>query len=219
MPRLWPSGGLWRHRDFLKLWSAETISQFGSAVDDLAIGFVAIVFLDASAFEVAVLGTLNFLPFILFTLPAGVWVDRLRKKPILIVGDFGRAALLASIPIAYVADVLTLWQLYAVVFLTGVCTVFFDVAYQSYLPALVERDQIIEGNSKLEISRSAAQVGGPGFAGALVEIFTAPYAVLVDAISFLGSGLFLLAIRKPEEPPTREAADGSKTSLWTELKE
>ena len=109
--------------------------------------------------------------------------------------------------------------MYVVVFLTGFCTVFFDVAYQSYLPALVERDQIIDGNSKLEISRSAAQLGGPGFAGALVEIFTAPYAVLVDAISFLGSGLFLLSIRKPEEAPVRETVDGRRTSLWTELKE
>jgi MFS family permease len=219
MRSVWPRGGLWRHSDFLKLWSAETISQLGSAVDDLAIGFVAIVFLDASAFEVAVLGTLNFLPFILFTLPAGVWVDRLRRKPILILGDFGRAALLATIPIAYVADALTLWQLYVVVFLTGVCTVFFDVAYQSYLPSLVERDQIIDGNSKLEISRSAAQVGGPGFAGALVEIFTAPYAVLVDAISFLSSGLFLIRIRKQEDAPVRQMVDGRKQSLWTELKE
>jgi MFS family permease len=217
--RAWPTGGLWRHRDFLKLWSAETISQIGSQVDDLAIGFVAILVLDASAFEVAVVGVLNFLPFILFTLPAGVWVDRLRRRPILIIGDFGRAALLATIPIAYMADALTLWQLYAVVFLTGLCTVFFDVAYQSYLPSLVERDQIIEGNSKLEISRSAAQVGGPGIAGLLVEIVTAPYAVLVDAISFLGSGLFLLGIRKPEETPVRETIDGRKTSLWTELKE
>ncbi|HUF01451.1 MAG TPA: MFS transporter [Gaiellaceae bacterium] len=219
MRSLWPRGGLWRHGDFLKLWSAETISQVGSQVDDLAIGFVAIIVLDASAFEVAVIGTLNFLPFILFTLPAGVWVDRLRRKPILIVGDFSRAALLATIPIAYVADVLTLWQLYAVVFLVGTFQVFFDVSYQSYLPSLVERDQIIEGNSKLEVSRSAAQVGGPGFAGALVEIFTAPYAVLVDAISFLGSGLFLLGIKKPEEKPERATVDGRKTSLWTELKE
>jgi MFS family permease len=219
MRSLWPTRGLWRHGDFLKLWSAETISQFGSQVDDLAIGFVAIVVLDASAFEVALVGVLGFLPFILFTLPAGVWVDRLRRRPILIAGDFARAALLATIPIAYLADALTLWQLYVVVFLTGVCQVFFDVAYQSYLPSLVERDQIIEGNSKLEISRSAAQVGGPGMAGLLVEIVTAPYAVLVDAISFLGSGLFLLGIRKHEEPPVREAADGSKPGLWTELKE
>lgn len=220
MRSLWPRRGLWRHPDFLKLWAGETISMFGSQVDDLALGFVAILVLDASAFEVAVLGTLNFLPFILFALPAGVWVDRLRRRPILIGGDFARAALLATIPLAYALDALTLWHLYAVVFLIGLCQVFFDVAYQSYLPSLVERDRIIEGNSKLEVSRSAAQVTGPGLAGALVEIFTAPYAVLVDAVSFVASGLFLLRIRKPEEKPARKvAADGSRTSLWTELKE
>jgi MFS family permease len=142
----------------------------------------------------------------------------MRRRPILIAGDFGRAALLGSIPVAYLADVLTMEQLYAVGFLVGICTVFFDVAYQSYLPSLVERDQIIDGNSKLEISRSAAQIGGPGLAGGLVEIFKAPYAILVDAISFLGSGLFLLRIRKHEEPVAK-AADGSKPSLWRELKE
>jgi MFS family permease len=220
MRSLWPRGGLWRHGDFLKLWAGETISMFGSQVDDLALGFVAILVLDASAFEVAVLGTLNFLPFILFALPAGVWVDRFRRRPILIGGDFARAALLATIPLAYAADALTLWHLYAVVFLVGACQVFFDVAYQSYLPSLVERDQIIDGNSKLEISRSASHVTGPGLAGALVQIFTAPYAVLVDALSFVASGLFLLGIRRKEDTPVREtAADGTKPSLWTELKE
>jgi MFS family permease len=219
MPSFWPAGGLWRHPDFLKLWSAETISQFGSQVSQLALPFVAILVLDASAFEVAALGTIEFLPFILFTLPAGVWVDRLPRRPILIAGDLGRAALLATIPIAYVADVLTLWQLYAVGFLVGICTVFFDVAYQSYLPSLVTRHQIIEGNSKLEISRSAAQIGGPGFGGALVEIFTAPYAVLVDAVSFLSSALFVLRIRKQEEAPTTTSEDGTRTSMRTELTE
>jgi len=215
----WPSGGLWRHSDFLKLWSAETISQFGTQVSQLALPLVAILVLDASAFEVAALGTVEFLPFILFTLPAGVWVDRLPRRPILIAGDFGRAALLVTIPVAYVADVLTLWQLYAVGFLVGICTVFFDVAYQSYLPSLVSRAQIIEGNSKLEISRSTAQIGGPGLGGALVEIFTAPYAVLVDAISFLSSGLFVLRIRKEEEPTVTSSQDGARPSMWTELKE
>jgi MFS family permease len=216
--RLWPTGGLWRHRDFLKLWSAETISQFGTQVSTLAIPLVAILVLDVSAFEVALLGTIEFLPFILFTLPAGVWVDRLPRRPILIAGDFGRAALLATIPVAYVADVLTMWQLYVVGFLFGICTVFFDVAYQSYLPALVERDQIIDGNSKLEISRSAAQIGGPGVGGGLVEVFTAPYAILVDAVSFVSSGAFLLRIKK-EEPPVAAPADGTKPRLWPELKE
>jgi MFS family permease len=219
MPRLWPTGGLWRHGDFLKLWSAETISQFGTQVSLLAIPFVAVVVLDASTFQVAALGVVDFLPFILFTLPAGVWVDRLRRRPILIAGDFGRAVLLASIPIAYAMDALTLGQLYVVGFLVGICTVFFDVAYQSYLPALVERRQIIDGNSKLEISRSAAQIGGPGFAGLLIQAITAPYAVLVDAVSFLGSGLFFFRIRRHEEPPVAHAANGERTSLWTELKE
>jgi MFS family permease len=219
MRSLWPKGGLWRQPDFLKLWSAETISQFGTQVSLLAIPFVAVVVLDATTFQVAALGVVDFLPFMIFTLPAGVWVDRLRRRPILIVGDFGRAALLLSIPIAYVLDVLTLGQLYVVGFLVGTCTVFFDVAYQSYLPSLVERQQIIEGNSKLEISRSAAQIAGPGFAGLLIQAFTAPYAVLLDALSFLGSGLFFFGIRRHEEPPTTHGANGEKTSLWTELKE
>jgi len=217
--RVWPTGGLWRHRDFLKLWSAETISQFGSQISGLALPLVAILILDASAFEVAALGTVEFLPFILFTLPAGVWVDRFRRRPILIAGDLGRAALLVTIPLAYLAGALTLGQLYVVGFLVGACTVFFDVAYQSYLPGLVERSQIIDGNSKLEISRSAAQISGPGLAGLLVELFTAPYAVFVDAVSFLGSGLFLLRIRKPEERPEPTALEGEKPSMWTELKE
>ena len=216
---MWPTGGLWRHPDFIKLWSAETISQVGSQVSNLAIPLVAILILDASPFEVAALGTVLFLPFIFFTLPAGVWVDRWPRRPILIAGDLGRAVLLATIPLAYVADVLTLAQLFVVGFLYGACTVFFDVAYQSYLPSLVEREQIIEGNSKLEISRSAAQIAGPGFGGILIEIFTAPYAVLVDALSFLGSGLFVLSIRNRAEPHVAVAAASDRPSLWTDLKE
>ncbi|HLE99211.1 MAG TPA: MFS transporter [Gaiellaceae bacterium] len=219
MRSLWPHGGLWRHGDFLRLWSAETISHFGTQIGQLALPLVAILVLDASAFEVAALGTIAFLPFILFTLPAGVWVDRLRRRPILIVGDLARAALLTTVPAAYVADVLTLGQLYVVAFLVGFSQVFFDVAYQSYLPSLVERQQIIEGNSKLEISRSATQVAGPGLGGVLVELLTAPWTVFLDALSFLGSALFLFRIRKLEEPPTVKDADGRRPTLWTDLKE
>jgi MFS family permease len=214
----WPTGGLWRHADFLKLWSAHTVSQFGTQVSQLALPLAAVLVLDASAFEVAALGTIEFLPFILFTLPAGVWVDRLPRRPILIASDFGRAALLATIPVAYVMDSLTLGQLYVVGFLVGVWTVFFDVAYMSYLPALVEREQIIEGNSKLEISRSSAQIGGPGFGGLLVQILTAPYAILANAVSFLGSGLFILRIRKREPQPEAGSVDEAKPTLWTDLK-
>ena len=199
--RAWPTGGLWRHPDFLRLWSAQTISQFGSQVSQLALPLAAILILDASAFEVALLGTVEFLPFLLFALPAGVWVDRLRRKPILVLGDLGRAAALASVPIAYAFDALTIWQLYAVGFLVGVGTVFFDVAYQSYLPSLVDRAQLVDGNSKLEISRSAAALAGPGLAGVLIGALTAPYAILLDAFSFLGSAGLLARIARAETLP------------------
>jgi MFS family permease len=218
--RLWPSGGLWRHGDFLKLWSAETISQFGSQVTGLALPLVAVITLDVSAFEVSALVVIEFAPFLLISLPAGVWVDRLPRRPIMIAGDLGRAALLGTIPVAYALDVLTIWQLYAVGFFVGICTVLFDVAYQSYLPSLVERQQLVEGNSKLEISRSGAQLGGPAAAGVLVELLRAPYAILLDALSFLASGLFVLAIDKREENvPTRERRRETKSSMRSELSE
>jgi MFS family permease len=214
--RLWPTGGLWRHPDFIKLWSAETVSQFGTQVSLLALPLAAIDVIHASAFEVAALTTVEFLPFLLVSLPAGVWVDRLPRRPILIAGDLARAALLASIPIAYFFDALTIWQMYAVGFSVGIATVFFDVAYQSYLPALVERPQIIDGNAKLEISRSGAQFGGPGVAGVLIGWLKAPAAILVDAVSFLGSALFILAIRKTETPRHEREA---RRKMRVELKE
>jgi MFS family permease len=204
--RLWPSGGLWRHPDFLRLWSAETISQFGTQISLLALPLAAIDVLHASAFEVAALTTVEFLPFLLVSLPAGVWVDRLPRRPILVAGDLARAALLASVPIAYALDALTIWQLYGVGFGVGIATVLFDVAYQSYMPSLVERRQLVDGNAKLEISRSAALVGGPGLAGVLVDLLKAPVAILVDAVSFLGSALFIFRIRKAERSPQGEAA-------------
>ncbi len=186
--RLWPEGGLWRHSDFLKLWSAETVSQLGTQVSLLALPLVAIDVLHVSAFKVAALTTVEFLPFLLVSLPAGVWVDRLPRRPILIAGDLARAGLLASIPIVYFLDALTIWQLYGVGFFVGISTVFFDVAYQSYLPSLVERRQIVDGNAKLEISRSGAQLGGPGVAGLLVGWLMAPAAILIDAAWSSGKG-------------------------------
>jgi MFS family permease len=213
---LWPEGGLWRHSDFLKLWSAETVSQFGTQISLLALPLVAIDVLHVSAFKVAALTTVEFLPFLLVSLPAGVWVDRLPRRPILIAGDLARAGLLASIPIAYAMDALTIWQLYGVGFFVGIATVFFDIAYQSYLPALVERQQIIDGNAKLEISRSAAQLGGPGIAGLLVGWLRAPAAILVDAVSFLGSALFIFSIRKLE---LSQADRAPRRKMRTELRE
>ncbi|TAM62236.1 MAG: MFS transporter, partial [Chloroflexota bacterium] len=123
--RRWGRFGLFGHRDFRKLWIGDTISQFGTQVSILAIPYIATVLIQASAFEVALLGTVEFLPFLLFTLPAGAWVDRLRRRPILIAGDLLRAAALVSIPIAWELGVLTIWQLYVVGFITGLGTVFF----------------------------------------------------------------------------------------------
>jgi MFS family permease len=196
-----PRGPLWRNRDFIRLWSAQTVSQFGSQVTNLALPFVAILVLKATTFEIASLGVVDMLPFILLSLPAGVWVDRLRRRPILIAADWGRALVLASIPIAYAAGDLTLAQLYVVGFLTGALTVFFDVSYQSYLPSLVERGDLSDGNSKLETTRSAAQVAGPGIAGVLVGALKAPYAIAIDAGSFVASALFMTRIERDETLP------------------
>ena len=202
-----PRSSLLRNQDFVRLWTAETISQFGSQVSGLAIPLIAATVLNVSPFEFGLLATIEFLPFILLSLPAGVWVDRLRRRPILIIGDIGRALALATIPAAFILDALTIWQLYAVGFTVGCLTVFFDVAYQSYLPAIVVRDQLVEGNAKLEISRSAAQVLGPGIAGILIGWIGAAVAVALDSVSFIGSAFFLLLIRRLEPDPRLTAHD------------
>jgi MFS family permease len=216
--RVWPSGGLWRHSDFLKLWSAETISVFGSQFTGLALPLVAVLLLGASAFEVSALVVVEFLPFILFAIPAGVWVDRLKRKPILVIGDLARGLVLVTIPLAYALDALTLGHLYAAGFLVGISTVFFDVAYQSYLPSLVARDQLVDGNSKLEISRSTSSLAGPGTAGGIVSALGAPVAILLDSISFFLSAVFLVAIRKEEKPP-QPAADAVRPSMLEDARE
>jgi MFS family permease len=214
------SRSLLRHRDFVKLWTAETISVFGTQMTLLALPLIAATTLNVTPFEFGLLGAIEFLPFILLSLPAGVWVDRLRRRPILIAGDVVRAVALLSIPIAFALDGLTIWQLYIVGFINGCATVFFDVAYQSYLPALVDRDHIIDGNSKLESTRSAAAIVGPGIAGYLIGAFTAPVAILVDSISYVASALFLSVIRRPEPKPERQVDQhGRETSMRTEIAE
>jgi MFS family permease len=214
-----PNRSLLRHPDFLKLWTAETISVFGSAITQLALPLIAATVLEVGAFEFGLLTTIEFLPFILLSLPAGVWVGRLRRRPILIAADLGRALTLASIPVAFYFDVLTIWQLYVVGFLNGCLTVFFDVSYQSYLPSVVDRDQLVEGNSKLEITRSAAQILGPGMAGVLIGVLKAPFAMVLDSVSYLVSAVFLFWIRRPEPPVAAhdEAADGPKPSMRQDI--
>jgi MFS family permease len=214
------SRSLLRHPDFVKLWSAETISQFGTQVTLLALPIIAATTLNVTPFEFGLLGTIEFLPFILLSLPAGVWVDRLRRRPILIAGDLVRAAALISIPVAYALDVLTIWQLYVVGFINGCATVFFDVAYQSYLPSLVDRDQIVDGNAKLQTSQSAAQISGPGVAGVLIGALTAPFAIILDALSFVASALFMFAIRRQETAPEPRLNElGQRPSMRSEISE
>lgn len=196
-------GGLIWHRDFRLLWTAETVSQFGSMVTQLALPLVAVLYLHASTFEVGVLAALENAAFLLVGLPAGAWCDRVRRRPVMVSADLVRAALLVSVPVTAALGMLTLWQLFAVSLLHGVGTVFFDVAYMSYLPSLVGRNELVEGNAKLQASEATAQVGGPTLGGFLVQLFTAPFALLADAASFVVSAVCVGAIRKREEPPER----------------
>jgi MFS family permease len=196
-------GGLAWHRDFRLLWAGDTISQFGSQVSVLVLPLVAVLYLHATTFEVGVLSAMESVAFLLIGLPAGAWCDRVRRRPVMIAGDLVRCALLASIPIAAALGNLTLSQLFAVALLHGIATVFFDIAYQSYLPALVTRRDLMEGNAKLQASQSVAQVAGPTLGGVLVEVFTSPFALVADAVSFLGSALCVAVIRRPEPAPER----------------
>ncbi|MGH2935309.1 MAG: MFS transporter [Gaiellaceae bacterium] len=213
-----PTGDLWSHPDFLRLWTGQSISELGSQVSQLAIPWLAAVGLHASPIEFSILGMLGFLPFILFALPAGVWVDRLRRRPILVVGDASRAVLLAVIPILWAAGVLRIWHLLVLQFVIGVFTVFFDVAYQSYLPALIRREHLVDGNSKLQLTVSVAQVAGPSMSGGLIAAITAPYAIVVDAVSFVASTVFMLRMRHREELPAREEGV-PHPKMWPQVKE
>src|SRR3954452_6122092 len=213
-----PEGGLWSHPDFLKLWTGQTISEFGSQISNLAIPLLAAVSLHASPLQFSLLGVLEFMPFILFALPAGVWVDRLRRRRILIVGDASRAVLLALIPLLWALGVLEMWHLLVLSFVIGTFTVFFDVAYQSYLPALIEREHLVDGNSKLQLTVSVSQVAGPSIAGALVGAVTAPYAILADALSYVFSTVFMVSMRHRETPPKHDEAN-PRPKMWPQVKE
>jgi len=204
---------LWRDLDFVKLWIGQTISEIGSRVTVVALPLIAVLVLNAKPLQMGMLAGIGGLASLIFGLAAGLCVDRLRPRPILIVTDLGRAAALGSIPLAAVFGVLQMPQIYIVVAVAGILTVLFDVAYQSYLPSLVERNQVLEGNSKLALSSSIAEIVGPGLTGILVQVFTAPMAILLDALSFLASALTVWLVRKPE--PQVVPIPGSH--VWEEL--
>ena len=194
---------LWRNSAFVRLWSAATISIFGSLITRIALPLLAILTLGAGAIEVAVLRGVDLGATLIVGLIAGAWVDRLRRRPVLIWADLGRAILLGSIPVAFVLGALTFVQLLAVAASTAVLTAFFDAADNAYLPTVVERDRLIEANSALAASGSVAEFAGFGLSGVLVQILTGPITILINAFTYVVSAVILLTIRHEEAPPPK----------------
>ncbi|HXW83306.1 MAG TPA: MFS transporter [Candidatus Binataceae bacterium] len=205
-----------RNRDFLKLWAGETVSDFGSYIGSVSISFAAVIALRATPFQMGLLAASRNVPALLFSLLAGVWVDRLRRRPLMIGADLGRFILLGTVPLAALFGVLSMPQLYAVILAASLLDLIFGVAYRSYLPSLVEREQLVAANSRLTASSAVAEVGGFGFAGWIVQWLTAPFAIGVDAVSFLASALAIGFIRKPEPAPEPRDA---KSRVLSEIAE
>jgi MFS family permease len=207
--------GLWRHRDFLLLWSGQSVSELGSAVTLLAVPLVAVVVLHASTFGVGLLSAAETAPFLIIALPAGLVVDRLAKRRLMLGCDLARMVAIGSVPVAAALGVLTLGQLYVVALLAGILTVLFDVAYQSYLPALIRAGQLADGNGKLAVTQSIAQVAGPSAGGGLFGLLRAG-ALTADAASFAVSAASLLLIRTPE-PAAAAVTGAARPRLRTEI--
>jgi MFS family permease len=205
---------LWQHRDFMCLWAGQTASQFGSTMTREALPYTAILALHATPMQMGLLGAAGAAPLLIFGLLAGVWIDRIRRRPLMIAADLGRALLLLWVPIAFMMGWLQIEQLYVLAALVGILSVCFNVAYQSYLPTLVDHRQIVEGNSKLELSGSIAEMGGPPLGGALVQLINGPITLLLDALSFLVSAFSLFRITSTEPPP---APPESRPHLWLDL--
>ena len=208
--------GLLRQPDYRWLWIAQTVSNAGSGVSTIAIPLTAVLVLGATPTDMGLLGAAGTLPALLLSLFVGVLVDRLPRRPLLVGADLGRAALLALIPLAALMGILHLDVLYVIAFLAGILTVVFDIAITSYIPALVAREELVEANSQLQLGTSVSRVAGPGVAGLLVQAVGAPFAVVVDALSFLASAAFLSRIVTSE--PAKKAR-GEHGSVWREIGE
>ena len=200
-----PRASLWAHRDFVKLFAGQSISQVGSRITRTALPFAAVMTLGAGPLQMGVLSGASAAAPLLFGLFAGAWADRLRRRPLLIGADLARAAVLACVPLAAWQHWLSMAVLYVVASVAGALTVLFDSSYQAYVPSLVEHENIVQANAKLALSDSMAEITGPGAAGFLVQALTAPIAIAFDAISFLVSAFSLALIRKPELAPERAA--------------
>ncbi|MEV0638454.1 MFS transporter [Streptomyces sp. NPDC050619] len=210
--------GLLGDRDFGRLFAATALGQLGDRIIFLTLPLVAIAALNADEFQVGLLAAMTTTGSLLVGLPAGAWVDRMRKRSVMISTDLVRALALLTIPVAWRADLLTVWWLYAVSLVHGVLTVFFDVAYVSYLPHLVGRSNLVEGNSKLSAIRSVTSISGPAAAGPLVGLVGAPATLLVSSAGMAMSALLAITIRKREQKPepsehpqlSREIKEGLK---------
>ncbi|HEY7201532.1 MAG TPA: MFS transporter [Candidatus Dormibacteraeota bacterium] len=216
-------GTLWRNGDFVKLWSGQTISRIGTQVTTLALPTAAIQLLHAGPAEIGALLALQFLAFPTVGVVAGVLVDRVRKRPLMIACDVVRFAALGSVPAAFFAGAVSMLQLYAVALVTGVCGVVFEVAYQAQLPALLSREELVEANAKLEVSGSTAQVAGPLLGGVLIQVVRAAPAIAFDALSYLASAAAVAWMRRPEPAPEPESDPASASEgpagFWRELRE
>ena len=193
--------GLWRNADFMRLWVGSAVSGVGSQITFLALPLTAVLVLDASPLQMGILAALGGAPALIFGLGTGVWVDRIRKRPVMITADYGRTILICTIPVAAVFQSLHIWHLYVVALSVGILNMLFSVASRSMLPSLIGRDDLVEANSKLEIGRSGSQVVGPGIAGILIRAFSAPIALIVDAVTFVVSAVAVQTIRTPEPEP------------------
>ena len=189
---------LWRHPDFMKLWTGQTVSELGSVVTRTALPFTAVITLHANALQVGILVASASTAVLLVGLFAGALVDRSRRRPLMIGADAIRAALVLSIPATAFTGTLSIEQLYAVAFLEAALGSVFDIAYRTYLPSLLPEGRLLEGNAKIGMTGAIAEIGGPGVAGALVQLITAPMAMLVDGISYVFSAISIGAIRMPE---------------------
>jgi MFS family permease len=192
---------LWSNHAFVRVWAAASISIFGSLITRIALPLVAILTLNAGPIEVAILRSMDVAAALVVGLVAGAWVDRLRRRPVLIWADLGRAVLLGSIPLSFLLGTLALWQLLAVAGLAAVLTTFFDAADNAYLPTIVERERLVEANSALAASGSVAEFAGFGISGFLVQLVTGPITIVINAVTYLVSAVLLLSVRREEAPP------------------
>jgi len=198
-------GTLWRDRDFLRLWIGQTASSVGSAITSLALPTAAILVLHAGPLEVGLLAAFQRLPFLFLTLFAGAWLDRVRRRPVMIAADVARGLVLAAIPLAAFLGLLSMVELYVVAVVLGVFTVFFDIGVLSFLPGLIGREQLTEGYMKLDTSFSIANLVGPGLGGVLIQLISAPIALIGNAATYLISAVMLIFIRRPEPELGRSA--------------